>query len=52
MTIFNAGKKRWDDTQDQRVKMLGFDQENIENPEWLDFIDKEEEYDSINLGRT
>lgn len=51
MSIFDAGQKRWDETREQRVRMLGYDQENPENPEWLDFIDKEEEYDCINLGR-
>ena len=51
MKIFNAGKSRWDTTRDTRQDMLGYDQDAIEDPEWLDFVDKEEEYDLIHLGR-
>lgn len=51
MKIFNAGATRWESTRDTREDLLGFDQDVIEDPDYLDFVDKEEEYDLIHLGR-
>jgi len=51
MKYFKTGLKRWEDTKPQRVKLLGYDPDVIEDPIYLEFIDKKEEYDLIVLPK-
>ena len=51
MKFFEEGQRVWEETRDQRFELLGRDEDVIDEPVWLECVDKEEEYDCIVLPR-
>lgn len=51
MKFFEEGQRLWEETREQRVELLGRDEDVIDDAVWLECVDKEEEYDSLVLPR-